>query len=69
MAPSVSRARPAGDTAGLFAAAGITGAVCGSVAEGVKKASQACTCDADVVFVGGSTFVVAEFLAMESLSA
>lgn len=69
VAPSVSRARPAGDTAGLFAAAGITGTVCGSVAEGVKKASQACTCDADVVFVGGSTFVVAEFLAMESLSA
>lgn len=61
VAPEGERAREASSTAAAFAASGIAGEVCGSVAEGIEKAVGDSSAD-DLIFVGGSTFVVAEFL-------
>lgn len=59
---SVDRALPADELAALAAEAGITGTVAGTVTEGYEKA-LACAGEGDSVFVGGSTFVVADLLA------
>jgi dihydrofolate synthase/folylpolyglutamate synthase len=44
-------------------AAGLKGESCGSVAEGYKKALSEAG-KGDMIFVGGSTFVVADLLTM-----
>ena len=59
-APSTPRRRPADDTAAVFAAAGIPGTVAPSVGDGVTLA-LARTAPGDAIFIGGSTFVVADF--------
>ena len=59
--PSVERGRPADSTAEYYRAAGLNGVCCGSVADGVRSALTVAT-PGDTVFVGGSTFVVADFL-------
>lgn len=55
----IPRALPAGELAALAAAAGLTGQVYGPVPVAVAAARAAAGPD-DVVFIGGSTFVVAE---------
>ncbi|GAB2941636.1 folylpolyglutamate synthase/dihydrofolate synthase family protein [Hymenobacter coalescens] len=58
-AAGIPRALPAAELAGLAAAHGLHGAVCGSVESAVAAARAAATAQ-DVVYIGGSTFVVAE---------
>ena len=58
---SVSRAMPAGDLAALAAKAGLEGEVAGSVAEAVTRARAMASAE-DMIFIGGSNFVVAEVL-------
>jgi len=60
---SIPRALPAADLAELAAAVGLRGAVYGPVPAAVAAARAAATPD-DVVFIGGSTFVVAEIEAL-----
>lgn len=56
---SIPRALPAAELAERAAATGLRGSVCGPVAAAVAAARAAAGPD-DVVFIGGSTFVVAE---------
>ena len=56
---NIPRALPADELAVLAAAAGLTGRAYGPVAAALAAARAAAGAD-DVVFVGGSTFVVAE---------
>ena len=58
-AADIPRALPAAELAARAAAVGLPGAVYGSVAEAVRAARAAATAE-DVVYIGGSTFVVAE---------
>ncbi|RTQ45715.1 bifunctional folylpolyglutamate synthase/dihydrofolate synthase [Hymenobacter gummosus] len=58
-AASIPRALPAAELAAQAAAHGLHGPVCGSVAEALA-AARAEAAPEDVIFVGGSTFVVAE---------
>lgn len=60
--PSVDRARDAASTAQLAAACGISGTVHNTVAEALDTAFAAAA-DDDTIFIGGSTFVVADALA------
>ncbi|MDE5642659.1 MAG: bifunctional folylpolyglutamate synthase/dihydrofolate synthase, partial [Muribaculaceae bacterium] len=59
VAPDIRRARPAAELAAEAAAFGIEGKVYDSVAEGYKNALAEAG-KGDMIFVGGSTFVVAE---------
>lgn len=59
--PSVERGREAQSTAEAAATCGIIGEVCGSVTEAYNRAMEQAA-EGDTVFVGGSTFVVADFL-------
>lgn len=59
--PSVSRGRDAASTAAFFAAKGIEGTVCSDVPDAYRRA-MAASQPGDTVFVGGSTFVVADLL-------
>jgi dihydrofolate synthase/folylpolyglutamate synthase len=58
-AANIPRALPAGELAEQGAAAGLSGQAYSSVAEAVAAARSAAAAE-DVVFIGGSTFVVAE---------
>ena len=58
-AADIPRALPAGELAEAAVAVGLQGQVYGSVAAAVAAARAAATAE-DVVFIGGSTFVVAE---------
>ena len=58
-AANIPRALPAEELAQQATAAGLTGSAFGSVAEAVRAARAAATPN-DLVFIGGSTFVVAE---------
>ncbi len=60
--PSVKRGRPAESTAALFAAHGLVGTPYSTVAEAYAAALNDAT-PATTIFVGGSTFVVADLLA------
>ncbi len=60
--PSVERGRPAADTAAEAARHGINGTAYGTVAEAFAAAKAAAS-EGATIFVGGSTFVVADFLA------
>lgn len=59
---SVSRALPAEDLAALASAKGLQGNAYPTVADAYKKALDN-TAESDTIFVGGSTFVVADLLA------
>ncbi|MCC8019487.1 MAG: bifunctional folylpolyglutamate synthase/dihydrofolate synthase [Rikenellaceae bacterium] len=59
--PSIRRALPAGELAALAAAHGLGGRVCPTVPEAVERALSLAGKD-DMVFIGGSTFVVADLL-------
>ena len=59
---SVPRALPAGELAQAAHGAGLEGGVYPTVPEAVRAAQRAAG-DADVIFIGGSTFVVADALA------
>ncbi len=58
---SMERAMPAGQFAAKAKKHGLNGAVCESVTEAVRRALERAHED-DVIFIGGSTFVVAEAL-------
>ena len=58
-AANIPRALPAAELALVAAAVGLQGQVYGSVAAAIVAARAAATAD-DVIFIGGSTFVVAE---------
>ena len=58
---SVQRAMPAEDFAALAASHGLSGVVCNSVPEAVEKALARAGQD-DMIFIGGSTFIVADAL-------
>ncbi|UYZ60250.1 bifunctional folylpolyglutamate synthase/dihydrofolate synthase [Hymenobacter latericus] len=58
-AANIPRALPAEELARQAGEAGLQGLVCGSVAAALAKAREQATA-ADAIFVGGSTFVVAE---------
>ena len=60
----VKRAMPAEDFAALAREAGLKGTTYGSVHEAFEAASNAAKPE-DIIFVGGSTFVVADFLKKE----
>ena len=60
-APSVERARPATDTAAIGISAGLHGSVYPTVSSAVAAARAAASAD-DAIFVGGSTFIVADLL-------
>jgi dihydrofolate synthase/folylpolyglutamate synthase len=62
---SVNRALSSDVLAEQAAAAGLKGESCGSVADGYKKALSEAG-KGDMIFVGGSTFVVADLLTMLS---
>ena len=59
--PSVKRGRPAQSTARLFASHGLIGKVCDSVEDACRTAIADASPDS-TIFVGGSTFVVADLL-------
>lgn len=59
---SISRALPAQDVAAAAARHGLSGVAVPTVCEAYKKALGACA-EGEMVFVGGSTFVVADLLA------
>ncbi|MBD5233036.1 MAG: bifunctional folylpolyglutamate synthase/dihydrofolate synthase [Bacteroidales bacterium] len=61
--PSVKRGRPAEETQAEAAKHGIEGKAYASVAEAFK-AAQSSAKEGDTIFVGGSTFVVADFLSL-----
>ncbi|MDE6301041.1 MAG: bifunctional folylpolyglutamate synthase/dihydrofolate synthase [Muribaculaceae bacterium] len=63
--PSTPRARDAEDTARVCRDAGLEGGVYASVKEALRAARKSAG-DAGAVFVGGSTFVVADFLELFS---
>ena len=58
---SVQRAMPAEDFTALAASHGLSGVVCNSVPEAVEKALARAGQD-DMIFIGGSTFIVADAL-------
>jgi dihydrofolate synthase/folylpolyglutamate synthase len=58
-AAGIPRALPAAELAAQAAAYGLQGPVCGPVAAALAEARRQATAE-DVIFVGGSTFVVAE---------
>lgn len=58
-AATIPRALPAAELAAQAATYGLHGPVCGSVADALAEARQQAAPD-DVIFIGGSTFVVAE---------
>lgn len=58
-AAGIPRALPAAELAAQAAAFGLHGLVCGSVSEALAEARRQAAPD-DVIFIGGSTFVVAE---------
>lgn len=60
--PSVKRGRSAADTAAIAAAHGLKGRPYATVREAVE-AARADALEGDTIFVGGSTFVVADLLA------
>lgn len=59
--PSTERGRPAQSTGDAFLSAGLSGTVCSTVDSGVKAVLNSLK-TGDFLFVGGSTFVVADFL-------
>lgn len=59
--PSVRRGRPAEEVAAAAAAFGLQGAIYGNVAEAYEAAREAAGADGQI-FVGGSTFIVADLL-------
>ncbi len=59
--PSVHRAMPALSLAALFASEGIRGEVVPDVADAYTRAKELAT-EQDMIFIGGSTFVVADLL-------
>lgn len=59
--PSVKRGRPAAETAAAAAAHGLHGSCHDTVADAVA-AARASAAEGDTIFVGGSTFVVADLL-------
>lgn len=59
---SIARALPAGEVAAVAASHGLRGVVVPTVADAYEKALGACA-EGEMVFVGGSTFVVADLLA------
>lgn len=61
--PSVKRGRPAEETAAVAKSHGIEGRAFASVADAYSAAINDSS-EGDTVFVGGSTFVVSDFLAM-----
>ena len=61
--PELPRALPVGELAAAASATGIRGAVFPTVREAVEAARLAADA-ADLVFIGGSTFVVAEAVAL-----
>lgn len=61
--PSIPRAMPADKLVGHATRAGLRGADCGTVENAFNQALAAATPD-DTIFVGGSTFVVADLLAV-----
>ena len=63
--PAIDRARPAESTAAVAAAHGITSKVYAGVAE-AYSAAIADASAGDTVFVGGSTFIVADLLALRN---
>ncbi|MDE6097938.1 MAG: bifunctional folylpolyglutamate synthase/dihydrofolate synthase [Muribaculaceae bacterium] len=63
VAPDIRRARPAAELAAEAARFGIRGSIHSSVAEGYEK-TLAEAGEGDMIFVGGSTFVVAEISAL-----
>lgn len=63
--PSLPRALPADELASKASAVGLDGCVCQSVENAYKKA-LACAGEGDMVFVGGSNFIVAELLPLIS---
>lgn len=65
--PSTPRAAMAQDVANTFASYGIHGTVHGTVAEGARCAVRNAQ-PRDTIFVGGSTFVVADYLAAANLA-
>lgn len=58
---SVARAMPAADFAAKGVMHGLTGTICNTVAEAVSKALERADKD-DMIFIGGSTFIVADAL-------
>ena len=60
-APSNDRARPAESTAEIAQKYGLRGVVCPTVAKAYDRAHHD-SADGDTIFIGGSTFVVADFL-------
>lgn len=60
--PAIDRARPAESTAAVAAAHGLAGKVYAGVTE-AYKAALADASEGDTLFVGGSTFIVADLLA------
>ncbi|MCC8153644.1 MAG: bifunctional folylpolyglutamate synthase/dihydrofolate synthase [Tannerellaceae bacterium] len=60
---SVERSLPAEELAVTAAGCGKTGFVCDTVAEAIEMAYKRTTAD-DLIFIGGSTFVVADALAL-----
>ncbi|MDR0509857.1 MAG: bifunctional folylpolyglutamate synthase/dihydrofolate synthase [Rikenellaceae bacterium] len=60
--PSTPRALPASELAGLCRAAGLHGEASASVA-GAYSAARSLASPSDMIFIGGSTFVVADLLA------
>ena len=61
---SVRRAMAAEELAEVFVREGFRGEVVSGVAEAYKRALSLASAD-DMIFVGGSTFVVADLLAQE----
>lgn len=65
--PSVQRGRASESTAETALACGLTGKAYKSVAEAFEAAQMAAR-DGDTIFVGGSTFVVADLLALKQFA-
>lgn len=64
-APSTPRRREAASTGQIFAGAGIAGSMVPTVPEAIGEAVARTSSD-DLIYVGGSTFVVADFLLCSS---
>ena len=58
---SVERAMPAGKFAQKAAEYGLSGTICPTVVEAVKKAQEQAGAE-DLIFIGGSNFIVADAL-------
>lgn len=64
---SVARALPSGELAAKLSARGLSVEACGTVAAAYEKARAAAR-PSDLIFVSGSTFVVADFLTLRAQS-